>query len=126
MWSRLFKISRERKVSYQRQLREMIVSAILDEKLPLEVPLPSSRELAKHLGIEVQILGPSENEVVTTILTRNPGEVVIWIGNSGNLKGIYSLLGGEGAPPINYGDLYIVEVKASGDPVVIKKRYGPS
>ncbi len=51
MWSRLFKISRERKVSYQRQLRESIVTAILDNKLPLEIPLPSSRELAKHLGI---------------------------------------------------------------------------
>ena len=51
MWSQLFRLSRERKVSYQRQLREMIVSAILDDKLPLEVPLPSSRELARHLGI---------------------------------------------------------------------------
>ena len=51
MWTRLFKLSRERKVSYQRQLREVIVSAILDDKLPLEIPLPSSRELAKHLGI---------------------------------------------------------------------------
>ena len=51
MWNRLFKLSRERKVSYQRQLREVIVSAILDEKLPLEMPLPSSRQLAKHLGI---------------------------------------------------------------------------
>ncbi len=51
MWSRLFKISNERKVSYQRQLRETIVTAILDNKLPLEIPLPSSRELARHLSI---------------------------------------------------------------------------
>ena len=51
MWNRLFHISRERKISYQRQLREMIVSAILDDKLPLEIALPSSRELARHLGI---------------------------------------------------------------------------
>jgi len=51
MWNRLFRISSDRKVSYQRQLREMIVSAILDEKLPLEIALPSSRELARHLGI---------------------------------------------------------------------------
>lgn len=51
MWSRLFKLSNERKVSYQRQLRETIVTAILDNKLPLEIPLPSSRELAKHLGV---------------------------------------------------------------------------
>ena len=51
MWSRLFKLSNARKMSYQRQLRETIVTAILDNKLPLEVPLPSSRELARHLGI---------------------------------------------------------------------------
>ena len=51
MWHRLFRLSRERKISYQRQLREMIVSAILDDKLPLDIPLPSSRELARHLGI---------------------------------------------------------------------------
>ena len=87
--------------------------------------LETAKPLAKHLGIEVQVLGSSKNEVTTTILTRNPGEVVIWIGNSGNLKEIYPHLGGEGAPPINYGDLYIVEVKDSGNPVVTKKRYGP-
>ena len=51
MWDRLFQLSRDRKISYQRQLREMIVSAILDDKLPLELPLPSSRELARHLGV---------------------------------------------------------------------------
>ncbi len=51
MWNRLFRLSRDRKISYQRQLREMIVSAILDDKLPLDIPLPSSRELARHLGI---------------------------------------------------------------------------
>ena len=51
MWERLFQLSRGRKVSYQRQLREMIVSAILDDKLPLDLPLPSSRELARHLGV---------------------------------------------------------------------------
>ena len=51
MWDKLFQISRDRKVSYQRQLREMIVSAILDDKLPLDLPLPSSRDLANHLGI---------------------------------------------------------------------------
>jgi GntR family transcriptional regulator/MocR family aminotransferase len=51
MWNQLFRISKDRKISYQRQLREMIVSAILDDKLPLEIALPSSRELSRHLGI---------------------------------------------------------------------------
>jgi GntR family transcriptional regulator/MocR family aminotransferase len=51
MWRSLFELSNNRKMSYQRQLREMIVTAILDKKLPLDIPLPSSRELARHLGI---------------------------------------------------------------------------
>ncbi len=51
MWNKLFRLSKDRKVSYQRQLREMIVSAILDDKLPLETALPSSRELSRHLGV---------------------------------------------------------------------------
>jgi hypothetical protein len=102
---------------------EMNITAIYSPDLKRN--LETAKPLAKHLGIEVQVLGSSKNEVVTTILTRHPGETVIWIGNGGNLKEIYSHLRGEGAPPINYGDLYIVEVKDSGDPVVTKKRYGP-
>jgi GntR family transcriptional regulator/MocR family aminotransferase len=51
MWRSLFELSNNRKMSYQRQLREMIVTAILDKKLPLDIPLPSSRELARHLSI---------------------------------------------------------------------------
>lgn len=88
--------------------------------------LDTAKPLAKHLGLKVDVIGPGKNEVTTTILTRHPGEVVIWIGNSHNLTGIYSLLGGEGAPPTTYGDLYIVEVKDSGAPVVTRSHYGPS
>ncbi len=51
MWSSLIRLSNERKMSYQRQLIESIVAAILDSKLSPHNPLPSSRELAKQLGI---------------------------------------------------------------------------
>lgn len=51
MWSSLIKLSTDRKLSYQRQLIESIVSAILDAKISVHNPLPSSRELAKQLGI---------------------------------------------------------------------------
>lgn len=51
MWSSLIKLSTQRKLSYQRQLIESIVSAILDSKISAHNPLPSSRELAKQLGI---------------------------------------------------------------------------
>ena len=88
--------------------------------------LDTAKPLAKHLGVKVEVIGSGKNEVATTLLTRHPGEVVIWIGNSHNLTGIYSLLGGEGKPPTTYGDLYIVEVKDSGPPAVTRQRYGPS
>lgn len=51
MWSSLIKLSSERKLSYQRQLIESFVSAILDSKISINSPLPSSRELSKQLGI---------------------------------------------------------------------------
>ncbi len=51
MWSSLIQLSSDRKISYQRQLIEAIVSAILDAKISPHNPLPSSRELAKQLGI---------------------------------------------------------------------------
>lgn len=51
MWSSLIELSSERKLSYQRQLIEAIVGAILDGKVSTNFPLPSSRELSRQLGI---------------------------------------------------------------------------
>lgn len=51
MWNKLIQLSTDRKRSYQRQLIKSIVSAILDSKISVNTPLPSSRELAKQLGI---------------------------------------------------------------------------
>jgi hypothetical protein len=64
-------------------------------------------------------------DVVTTMLTEHSGEVVVWVGNKPNLVKIYSVLGGVGDPPQSYGDLYIMKIKETGDPEVIKKHYGP-
>jgi len=46
MWHQLLKLSPD-----STQLRGNLVSAILDGHIPLDLPLPSSRELAKQLGI---------------------------------------------------------------------------
>ena len=51
MWHQLFRLSTDSTQSLQGQLRENLVSAILDGHIPVDVPLPSSRELAKQLGI---------------------------------------------------------------------------
>jgi len=51
MWRQLFQLSSDSDVSLQRQLRKALAAAILDGRIPLGRPLPSSRELARQLGI---------------------------------------------------------------------------
>ncbi len=51
MWHQLFKLDPERGQSLQAQLREALVKAILDDKIPIDVALPSSRELSRQLGV---------------------------------------------------------------------------
>lgn len=47
----LFQLHRVANVSIQSQIREMLVSAILDGQLPSNTPLPSSRKMSKTLGV---------------------------------------------------------------------------
>jgi len=51
MWDQLIQLSFRSKISLQTQIREMLVAAILDGHLPVGVALPSTRELAAHLGV---------------------------------------------------------------------------
>ena len=51
MWEQLFRRSARPSLSLQGQIREMLVDAILTGVLTPGEPVPSSRELAKHLGV---------------------------------------------------------------------------
>lgn len=51
MWQQFFQRSTSTGLSLQGQIRQMLVSAILDGQLPLDAPIPSSRELAAQLGV---------------------------------------------------------------------------
>jgi len=51
MWSQLIQLSFRSKVGLQAQIREMLVSAILDGHIPVGVALPSTRVLAAQLGV---------------------------------------------------------------------------
>jgi phosphohistidine phosphatase SixA len=81
--------------------------------------------LAKQRGLPVKILKKSAAASFAARLVRdNPGKSVLWVGNTGNLKEIYADIGGEGAPPLNYGDLYIVRVPDKGPLQVTRSHYG--
>jgi GntR family transcriptional regulator/MocR family aminotransferase len=51
MWHRLFSLSASSGLGLQDQIRQMLVSAILDGRLPLGSALPSSRRLADELSV---------------------------------------------------------------------------
>lgn len=51
MWPELFQLSHNAGHSLQQQIRETLVAAILDGRLSPEMPVPSSRELSRQLGV---------------------------------------------------------------------------
>jgi len=51
LWNQLFQLSFRSKISLQAQIREMLVSAILDGHLPGGAALPSTRTLDAELGV---------------------------------------------------------------------------
>ncbi|VVE01027.1 2-aminoadipate aminotransferase [Pandoraea horticolens] len=51
MWNQLFLMSARAGMGLQSQIRQMLVSAILDERLMRGAAVPSSRELAEGLGV---------------------------------------------------------------------------
>lgn len=51
MWKQLFQLSPQAESSLQSQLRERLVAAVLEGRVSTDIPLPSSRELARQLGV---------------------------------------------------------------------------
>ena len=51
MWHQLIKLDGKNGQSLQAQLRQALVKAILDGRIPIEIPLPSSRELSRQLSV---------------------------------------------------------------------------
>lgn len=89
-----------------------------DKKRNLDTAAP----LAAKLGLQVTIL--PEFEAVPNLKADHPDHAVIWIGNTDNLVKIYQALGGTGAPPEFYGDLYILTLADQGPPKVEIRHYG--
>jgi GntR family transcriptional regulator / MocR family aminotransferase len=51
LWSGLFRISPDSGQTLQSQIRQAVVTAILDRQMPPNQPLPSCRTLAEKLGV---------------------------------------------------------------------------
>lgn len=111
---------RERALALVEAVAEFDIVAIYspDKKRNLDTAAP----LAAKLGLPVTIL--PEFEAVPNLKGDHPDGTVIWIGNTDNLVKIYEALGGTGAAPEFYGDLYILTLSDAGTAVEIR-HYGP-
>lgn len=116
----------QRALALVKAMKNLEVGAIFVPKVKRNID--TATPLANKLGIEPVLFDRTPTlvkDVTRTLLTEYAGKRVLWVGNQDNLKGIYSLLGGEGRPPVEYGDLYIMTIKDKGDPDTIKRTYGP-
>lgn len=85
--------------------------------------LDTAAPLAEKLGIPVTVLDPRKAAVI--LRSAYPDRAVIWIGNTDNLVTIFEALGGTGAPPEFYGDIYVLTLTDSGETAVGIRHYGP-
>ena len=84
--------------------------------------LDTVRPLAEQRSLEIKVI--EVKNVARRLVHENPGKTVVWVGNSTNLHDIYESLGGTDRAPVTYGQLFILEVPATGTTKVIKSRYG--
>jgi hypothetical protein len=108
-------------------LSDMDITAIYSPDL--ERNLDTVKPLADYLNIDITLtprMGkPTINRIVSDILTRHRGEVVLLVGNgSGNLDALHQRLGGTGDGPYQYGDMFIYTIPDYGPVTVTKSSFG--
>lgn len=79
--------------------------------------------LAEVRGLTIQHI-TAENPAIQ-LMSEGAGKTIVWIGNKGNLQSIWDALAAPEPPPLNYGDLYIIERGNSGNPEVTRQHFGP-
>jgi hypothetical protein len=117
----------ERAKALVKAVGDMGIAAIYSPDL--ERNLDTVRPLSKHLGIDITLIPRisklTVDGIVSQVLTRHPGEVVLLVGNgAGNLRALHRRLGGTGDGPYAYGDLFIYKIPFKGPVNIVKTRYG--
>lgn len=88
----------------------------------------SAEPLSRALGLPTQIIEErhiSAGALAREILRRHPTGTTIWIGNTGNLTGLWKELQITGSAPTTYGDIKIVEITNRMGRVVEQRRFEP-
>jgi len=108
---------------------EALVAALADEPVDaiyspgIQRNLDTAAPLAKARGLEIQRI-PAENPAAK-LMAAGAGKTIVWVGNKGNLQSIWDALSAPEPPPLEYGDLFIVEPARVGSPIITRRRFGP-
>lgn len=89
----------------------------------LQRNLDTARPLARARDLPITRVG--QERPAPTLASLGAGKSTIWIGNMGNLQSIWDDLGLDGAPPLEYGDLFVVRADRAGRLSVERRRWGP-
>lgn len=79
----------------------------------IERNLQTAAPLARARGLQVQTLAPTR--LPERLARHARGRSVVWIGNLINLRNIWAGLDLPDDPPVNYGELVILTMTASGE-----------
>lgn len=94
---------------------DAILSPGIKRNLDTAAPLVAARDLP--------VTRLAQERPAPLIASRFGAQSVIWIGNKGNLQSIWDDLGLDGAPPLDYGDLFIVTADSAGVLSVDRRRW---
>jgi phosphohistidine phosphatase SixA len=116
---------RARALALVGEIGDMNITAIYCPNLVRNID--TARPLANHLGVKIETFDDMSkvHDVIASIMDQHRGETILWVGNTSNLPQFYFKLGGEGAPPTKYGDLFIIKLKGKASPEIVRNRYGP-
>ena len=120
----LTEAGRKRAEALKHALNGVVIDAIYSPDLQRNIdtvkPLAEERELSITL-VDSTL---DAHEIAKRLLYDHPGNTVLWVGNTTNLTAIYADLGGDGEAPMQYGDLFILEVPDRGFTKVTRKYFG--
>ena len=87
--------------------------------------IDTAAPLANARGLEIRLTERFDAvDSFLEIVATSAGQTIVWVGNKDNLAPIWEGLGLNRPPPLEYGDLFIVESAAPALPKVTRLRFG--
>lgn len=96
---------------------DAIYSADYQRNLDTVAPLARQRGLTPTVVEQATISAG----LLPHLANGRAGQTVLWVGNSTNLRTLWVELGARGNPPVNYGEISIVDWLPNRDAVIVRQ-----